>query len=146
MADFYNSTLIDEIKDKIKSNSNRGITGDILQSKLLEIVNALDLGGIFLGFATTSTNPSTQGTSKANGFYFSTGAGTYSNFIGENNQAIVVGNGVEIIYRELITIVDMYRLKLLTIKAKNGELNDKLFDEETIQRLKECQQFLRIVF
>ena len=45
---------------------------------------------------------------------------------------------VDVINRELITIVDMYRLKLLTIKAKNGELSGKPFDEETIQRLKKA--------
>ena len=102
MEDFYNSPLIQSIKDKIKTNNNKGITGNILQEELLKIVSALDLGGMFLGFASKSTNPGNEGKSRANGFYFSTEEGTYTNFIGSNNQPLVIGSDLEIIYREVI--------------------------------------------
>lgn len=101
MEDFYNSSLIQSIKDKIKTNNNKGITGNILQEELLKIVSALDLGGMFLGFASKSTNPGNEGKSRANGFYFSTEEGTYTNFIGSNNQPLVIGSDLEIIYREV---------------------------------------------
>ena len=101
MEDFYNSSLIQSIKDKIKTNNNKSITGNILQEELLKIVSALDLGGMFLGFASKSTNPENEGKSRANGFYFSTEEGTYTNFIGSNNQPLVIGSDLEIIYREV---------------------------------------------
>lgn len=101
MEDFYNSSLIQSIKDKIKTNNNKDITGNILQEELLKIVSALDLGGMFLGFASKSTNPVNEGKSRANGFYFSTEEGTYTNFIGSNNQSLVIGSDLEIIYREV---------------------------------------------
>ena len=81
-------------------------------------------------------------------FYFAVGDGVEHTYKPvkinlQDFEDLGIFESVEIIYRELITIVDMYRLKLLTIKAKNGELNDKLFDEETIQRLKESYNIVK---
>lgn len=102
MEDFYNSSLVASIKEQIKSNNERRISGIILQGELLKIISALDLGGIFLGFASKSTNPAGEGKSNANGFYFSTEEGTYTYFIGNNNQPLEIGSDLEIIYREVV--------------------------------------------
>ena len=90
----YNN-LRNSIKAAIKSNNSRAITGDLLQSKLIEIVNNLDLGGLFLGIASTSTTPDSQ----ANGFYITSEAGTYNNFPGSDGNPITI-KGSEIIYRK----------------------------------------------
>lgn len=63
----------------IKSNGNQEITGAILQSILLSIVNTIGSGAVFRGVATPSTNPGSQ---DGNSFYLAGTAGTYSNFGG----------------------------------------------------------------
>lgn len=93
----YNN-LRTNIKSVIKTNTNKDITGDKLQNALIQIIDNLDLGGLFLGFANTLTTPNYQ----ANGFYFSNGSGTYSNFIGLNGNPLIIGDGLEVIYRTKI--------------------------------------------
>lgn len=63
----------------IKSNGNQEITGAILQSILLSIVNTIGSGAVFKGVATPTTNP---GNRDENCFYLAGTAGTYSNFAG----------------------------------------------------------------
>ena len=63
----------------IKSNGNQEITGAILQSVLLSIVNTIGSGAVFKGVATPTTNP---GNRDENCFYLAGTAGTYSNFAG----------------------------------------------------------------
>lgn len=65
------------IEAVIKENGNNEITGEILQSVLLSMVNSLGAGYQFIGVATTSTNP---GTPDQNVFYIASQPGTYSNF------------------------------------------------------------------
>ena len=48
------------IKQAIKQNGNQEITGNLLQSTLLNIVNTLGADYKFLGFASPSTVPSTN--------------------------------------------------------------------------------------
>ncbi len=70
------SSLKSSITSAIKTNGNREITGAVLQSALLAIINSLGDGFIYKGIATNSTNP---GTPDQNVFYVG-GPGTYSNF------------------------------------------------------------------
>ncbi len=49
--------LKENVQNDIKTNGNREITGQILQSNLTEIIDSLGKGYQFMGFAGTSTNP-----------------------------------------------------------------------------------------
>ena len=65
------------IADVIKTNGNQEITGAILQSTLLSIVNGIGVNRTFAGIATPTTVP---GTPDANIFYLASTAGSYVNF------------------------------------------------------------------
>lgn len=65
------------IADVIKTNGNQEITGAILQSTLLSIVNGIGVNRTFAGIATPTTVP---GTPDANIFYLALTAGSYVNF------------------------------------------------------------------
>lgn len=84
----YN-TLRTAIAAVIKTPANPQISGAILQQQLIGIVNALDLGALYLGMASTNTVPSTE----ANGFYFATTEGTYTNFLNSGSTALTVSKG-----------------------------------------------------
>lgn len=84
----YNS-LRTAIAAAIKSPADPKISGSILQQQLIGIVNALDLGALYLGMAGPNTTPNAE----ANGFYFATQAGTYTNFLNSGATAITVSNG-----------------------------------------------------
>lgn len=77
--------LKDSISQSIKENGNNEITGSLLQSALLSMINALGVGFQYVGIATPSTVP---GTPDQNVFYFSSTPGVYVNF-----GAIEVLNG-----------------------------------------------------
>ena len=67
------------IKQAIKNNNNQEITGDLLQSTLLNIVNTIGADYKFLGFANSSTIPPTSEEGRL--LYFTTGHGdSYMNF------------------------------------------------------------------
>ena len=67
------------IKQAIKQNGNQEITGNLLQSTLLNIVNTLGAEYKFLGFANSSTVPPTSEEGRL--LYFTTGHGdSYMNF------------------------------------------------------------------
>ena len=70
------SSIKSSVTSAIKTNGNNEITGAVLQSTLLAIINSLGDGFIYKGIATSSTNP---GTPDQNVFYVG-GPGTYSNF------------------------------------------------------------------
>jgi len=72
-----NNDLKAAIQAVIKSNGNNEITGAILQSTILSIINAFANGSIYKGIATPATAP---GTPDQNVFYLATAVGTYSNF------------------------------------------------------------------
>ena len=84
----YN-TLRTAIAAAIKTPANPQISGAILQQQLIGIVNALDMGALYLGMASTNTVPSTE----ANGFYFATTEGTYTNFLNSGSTALTVSKG-----------------------------------------------------
>ena len=78
------SELIATINDQIKANGNQEITGPVLNAVLQAIVKGLSKGSLFVGIATTATNP---GTPDGNVFYLAIEPGTYSNF------GVIVPNG-----------------------------------------------------
>lgn len=84
----YN-TLRTAIASAINTPANPRISGAILQQQLIGIVNALDMGALYLGMAGPNTTPNAE----ANGFYFATQAGTYTNFLNSGATAITVSNG-----------------------------------------------------
>lgn len=77
------------IANAIDSNGVKAITGKILQDAILSVVDALDLGALYLGEATTTTRPS----SEANGFYLALQTGTYTHFqisVAKGEVALIV--------------------------------------------------------
>lgn len=87
------ATLKAAIAAVIKENGNQEITGDIMQSTLLSMVNSLGAGYQFMGIASPETNP---GTPDQNVFYIA-GAGTYPNFssliVPDKNIGLLSYNG-----------------------------------------------------
>lgn len=63
----------------IKENNNQEITGEIMQSALLSIINNIGANATFAGIATPATTP---GSPDANIFYLATEPGNYVNFGG----------------------------------------------------------------
>ena len=74
----YNE-LKNAIRRVVKTNNNREITGQNLQSTLTSMVNSLGANYHFAGFASPDTNP---GTPDQNIFYIASEEGTYVNFDG----------------------------------------------------------------
>ena len=83
MADYQ--ILKEAVAAVIKDNGNNEITGDLLQSTLVAIINTLGTGYQFAGVADAAVIP---GTPDAKLFYVAKGPGTYLNF---NN--LVVNDG-----------------------------------------------------
>lgn len=71
------ATLKAALDAAIYTNTQRAITGNLLNSKLDEMINALGAGYQYMGEATPSTNP---GSPDSNVVYLATTAGTYTNF------------------------------------------------------------------
>lgn len=65
------------VQDAIKSNNNQEITGQVLQTTLISIINSLGSNFSCAGVANPSTNP---GTPDGPVYYFAFEAGVYSNF------------------------------------------------------------------
>lgn len=77
----------DSIKAVIKENGNYEITGNVLQTVLLSMVDTLGPEYQFLGIATKSTVPVVV---EGNSFYITVEVGTYTNFKNSGNTAITV--------------------------------------------------------
>ena len=77
----------ESIKAVIKENGNYEITGNVLQTVLLSMVDTLGPEYQFLGIATKSTAPVVV---EGNSFYITTEVGTYTNFKNSGNTAITV--------------------------------------------------------
>ena len=87
------------IKQAIKQNGNQEITGNLLQSTLLNIVNTLGADYRFLGFASPSTVPPDSEEGRL--FYFASEAGEYPNFKrSDENEYVNIGPGVSVITKE----------------------------------------------
>ena len=77
----------ESIKAVIKENGNSEITGNVLQTVLLSMVDTLGPECQFLGIATKSTVPVVV---EGNSFYITTEVGTYTNFKNSGNTTITV--------------------------------------------------------
>lgn len=77
----------ESIKAVIKENGNYEITGNVLQTVLLSMVDTLGPEYQFLGIATKSTVPVVV---EGNSFYITTEVGAYTNFKNSGNTAITV--------------------------------------------------------
>ena len=80
------------IRQVIRTNGNKEITGALLQNALISIVNVVGANATFAGIATPNTNP---GTADQNVFYLATEAGTYINFGGieiNMGEAVILSN------------------------------------------------------
>ena len=84
------ATLKAAIADVIKTNGSNAITGALLQSSLMSMIDSLGAGYQFAGVAIPTTNP---GTTDQKTFYVA-GPGTYTNF----GNAVVPGNSVGFFY------------------------------------------------
>lgn len=110
MGDY--SELKDAIREVIKSNGNEEITGPLLQSSLLSIINSIGQYRTFAGVATPPTNPSTIDQKV---FYLAVEAGTYANFGG-----VALPKGLSLLYADN----DGWNHKIVvdeaTLKGKDG--------------------------
>ena len=77
----------ESIKAVIKENGNYEITGNVLQTVLLSMVDTLGPEYQFLGIATKSTVPVVV---EGNSFYITVEVGTYTNFKNSGNTTITV--------------------------------------------------------
>lgn len=77
----------ESIKAVIKENGNYEITGNVLKTVLLSMVDTLGPEYQFLGIATKSTVPVVV---EGNSFYITTEVGTYTNFKNSGNTTITV--------------------------------------------------------
>lgn len=116
------------IKQAIKQNDNQEITGNLLQSTLLNIVNTLGADYKFLGFAMPSTVPPTSEEGRL--FYFALEAGEYNNFhtSGENTH-ITIGEGSYLFIKEADS--DYWKEKILIeIDQTTGKAEDKVMSQK----------------
>ena len=133
------------IKQAIKQNGNREITGNLLQSTLLSIVNTIGADCKFLGFATPSTVPPTG--EGENLFYFAITPGNYSNFkTNTGNLVITIKNGIFFFTKnatdsywnsnkvfEIVQTTGEAEDEVMSQKATSTELNNKFDKTNVIQ-------------
>ena len=140
------------IKQAIKNNNNQEITGDLLQSTLLNIVNTLETDYKFLGFAIPSTVPPTS--EGGNLFYFATTPGNYSNFKTSTGN-LVIENGIFFFTKnatdsywnsnkvfEIVQTLGEAEDKAMSQKATSIELNKKANKEEVNNSILELDKKL----
>ena len=119
------------IKQAIKQNGNQEITGSLLQSTLLNIVNTLGAGYKFLGFATPSTVPPTS--EEGNLLYFATTPGNYSNFRTSTGNLVISTeeNGI-FFFTKNATESYWNSNKVFEIVQTTGEAEDKTMSQKVI--------------
>ena len=118
------------IKQAIKQNDDQEITGDLLQSTLLSIVDTLGTDYKFLGFAKPSTVPPTSEECRL--FYFASKAGEYINFpTTGGNTHIVTEEGLYLFTKEA-TEPRWNSDKIFEIAQTTGEAEDKTMSQKVI--------------
>lgn len=118
------------IKQAIKQNGNQEITGNLLQSTLLNVVNTIGADYKFLGLAMPSTVPPTSEECRL--FYFASGAGEYINFTttGENTH-IITEEGLYLFTKEANS--EYWRVNdLVEIVQTTGKAEDKVMSQKAI--------------
>lgn len=125
--------LKNAIKQVIKNNNNQEITGDLLQSTLLNIVNTLGAEYNkykFLGFASPSTVPPTSEEGKL--FYFASEPGEYINFhTSAENTHITIGEGLCMFTKEANSSHWKEEI-LIEITQNLGEAEDKVISQKAV--------------
>ena len=122
--------LKNAIRQAIKQNGNQEITGNLLQSTLLNIINtSMDAGYLYLGIAMPSTNP---GTPNQKVFYIIFESGNYTNFgLGYINLYGKIGI---IIYRNNTWVLDIINTSTPSIfTAMPLVLTDSLKKAEALE-------------
>lgn len=104
------------IQKAIKENNNKEISGQILQSTLLSIINNTNSLAQFAGIANPNTNPVAY---SGNYFYIAYEAGNYVNFKAESGYISVNNNSIYIIYKQydkdywtVTSVIDFINYKL----------------------------------
>lgn len=118
------------IKHFIKQNDNQEITGNVLQSTLLNIVNTIGADYKFLGFAMPSTVPPTSEEGRL--FYFASEVGEYNNFpTSGKNTHITIGEGLYLFIKEADS--DYWKEEILIeIVQTTGKAEDKVMSQKTV--------------
>lgn len=119
------------IKQAIKQNSNQEITGNLLQSTLLNIINTLGADYKFLGFAIPSTVPPTSEEGRL--FYFASDSGDYVNFPTSNgNASIDKRDGLHILTKEANS--NYWKEEtLIEIVQETGDAKDKVMSQNAVK-------------
>ena len=118
------------IKQAIKNNNNQEITGELLQSTLLNIINdTVEAGYLYHGIAIPSTNP---GTPSQNIFYIAYENGNYINFgLGYINLDGKIGI---IVYRNNTWVLDVINTSTQSVfTAMPLVLTDSLKKAEALE-------------
>ena len=100
-------TLKAAIQAAIKQNGSQDITGNGLQTQLLNMINSLGAGYLCMGVATPTTNP---GTPDQNVFYIAGTPGTYTNFNGavvDAGCSLLVWNGAWTVMKYMSIVNDL---------------------------------------
>ena len=130
------------IKQAVKQNGNQEITGNLLQSTLLNIVNTIGQEWQYLGVATTSTVPPSN--LEKNAYYFVLVAGTYTNLsnISVSNPGLCIisyNASTEIwtknIIFETVQTTGTSINQVMSQKAVSSELMKKFNKENIAQEL-----------
>ena len=117
----------ESIKAVIKENGNYEITGNVLQTVLLSMVDTLGPEYQFLGIATKSTVPVVV---EGNSFYITVEVGTYTNFKNSGNTAITV-NQLGILTSTNGTAWNFTPIFIGVSKGKGEVFNDYTNNEAT---------------
>lgn len=117
----------ESIKAVIKENGNYEITGNVLQTVLLSMVDTLGPEYQFLGIATKSTVPVVV---EGNSFYITVEVGTYTNFKNSGNTAITV-NQLGILTSTNGTVWNFTPIFIGVSKDKGEVFNDYVNNEAT---------------
>ena len=117
----------ESIKAVIKGNGNYEITGNVLQTVLLSMVDTLGPEYQFLGIATKSTVPVVV---EGNSFYITIEVGTYTNFKNSGNTAITV-NQLGILTSTNGTVWNFTPIFIGVSKGKGEVFNDYVNNEAT---------------
>lgn len=117
----------ESIKAVIKENGNYEITGNVLQTVLLSMVDTLGPEYQFLGIATKSTVPVVV---EGNSFYITVEVGTYTNFKKSGNTAITV-NQLGILTSTNGTVWNFTPIFIGVSKGKGEVFNDYVNNKAT---------------
>lgn len=117
----------ESIKAVIKENGNYEITGNVLQTVLLSMVDTLGPEYQFLGIATKSTVPVVV---EGNSFYITVEVGTYTNFKNSGNTAITV-NQLGILTSTNGTVWNFTPIFIGVSKDKGEVFNDYVNNKAT---------------